>query len=100
MIGFSAQQVDYDRLRSAVEQRLCEIGHLEQDQFPMTQRELQRSGKTCGIYFCVHGPRCVKLTAIFDLATRTLILYGSDGTRRESVQLPPRTAPHCDARAK
>ena len=92
MIGFSAQQVDYDMLRTVVEKRLCEIGHLEPHQFPMTQRELNRGGRACGVYFCIHGPRSVKLTAIFDLATRTLIFYGSDGTRRESVRLSQRVA--------
>lgn len=89
MIGFSAHDIDFDSLRSTVEQRLCEIGHLEQHQFPMTQREVQRGGETCGVYFCVHGPRSVKLTAIFDLGTRTVIFYGSDGVRRESLTLDP-----------
>lgn len=92
MIGLSAQNVDVDRLRTLVEQRLCEIGHLEQNQFPMTQRELNRGGRTCGFYFCVHGPRSVKLTAIFDFATEMVMLYGSDGVRRESVAFPTQSA--------
>ena len=91
MIGFPTQKIDFDTLRCTVEKKLCEIGHLEPHQFPMTGREVVRGGKTCGIYFCVHGPRSVKLTAICDLTQKTVIFYGSDGIRRESAKLPLRS---------
>lgn len=71
-----------------VESRLCELGHLEPEQFPLTMREVVRAGKKCGIYFCLHGPRSVKLTAICDFKTKSLIYYGSDGVRRETAELP------------
>lgn len=90
MIGLSPVSIDNEVLRESVERRLCELGHLEPKQFPMTQREVVRNGKTCGLYFCVHGPRSVKITAIADFKARTLILYGSDGIRRESIPLPCR----------
>ncbi|MFG0261569.1 MAG: hypothetical protein ACF788_04185 [Novipirellula sp. JB048] len=64
---------------------------LESKQFPMTQREVIRGGKTCGMYFCLHGPRSVKLTAICDFQKNSIIYYGSDGIRRESTTLPART---------
>ena len=51
----------------------------------MTQREVVRAGKTVGVYFCLHGPRSVKLTAICDFFKNTVIFYGSDGIRRESM---------------
>jgi hypothetical protein len=88
MIALSPEKIDFDSLCLIVERRLCELGHLEPHQFPMTQRELVRGGKSCGVYFCVHGPRSVKLTAICDFVHRTLIYYGSDGIRRESVAIP------------
>ena len=53
----------------------------------MTQREVIRSGATVGVYFCVHGPRSVKLTAICDFSKNTVIFYGSDGIRRESLRV-------------
>jgi hypothetical protein len=87
MIGLSARTIDFNLLRETVERQLCEIGHLEPKQFPMTQREVVRAGQTCGLYFCVHGPRSVKLTAIADLQNQTVIFYGSDGIRRQSVPL-------------
>ncbi len=88
MIGFSTAKIDLERLQRMVEQRLCELGHLETKQFPLTLREVVRSGKRCGIYFCLHGPRSVKLTAICDFKHKTLIYYGADGIRQETVELP------------
>lgn len=88
MIALSPRKANFEALCQTVEQRLCEIGHLEPHQFPMTQREVVRGGKICGVYFCVHGPRSVKLTAICDFTHNTLIYYGSDGIRRESVNVP------------
>ncbi len=87
MIALAPRKIDFNTLCRTVERRLCELGHLEPNQFPMTQREVIRSGKACGVYFCVHGPRSVKLTAICDFKHNTLIYYGSDGIRRESVPI-------------
>ena len=53
----------------------------------MTQRDVIRDGETVGIYFCVHGPRSVKLTAICDFVKKVVVFYGTDGLRRESMQI-------------
>ncbi len=90
MIGFTTRKMEFTTLCVNVEQRLCELGHLEPNQFPMTQREVVRAGKTVGVYFCLHGPRSVKLTAICDFYKNTVIFYGSDGIRRESIQVAVR----------
>jgi hypothetical protein len=86
MIGLTPRKVDFPMLCKTVERRLCELGHLVPDQFPMTQREIIRGGKPAGVYFCVHGPRSVKLTAICDYGKKQVIFYGSDGIRRESME--------------
>lgn len=86
MIGLSLPAMDLPQMRAKVENRLCELGSLEPAQFPLTQREVVRRGKTCALYFCLHGPRSVKLTAIADLKSRSLVFYGSDGVRRETVR--------------
>lgn len=86
MIGLSLPAMDLPLMRRKVESKLCELGALEPAQFPLTQREVIRRGKTCALYFCLHGPRSVKLTAIADLKTRSLVFYGSDGVRRETVR--------------
>lgn len=87
MISLTAKAIDLETLQNKVEKRLCEIGHLVPNQFPMTQREVVRGGKSAGIYFCVHGPRSVKLTAICDFVKNTIIYYGSDGVRKQSESL-------------
>jgi hypothetical protein len=91
MISLTPHKIDYKTLCVTVERRLCELGHLVAHQFPMTQREIVRAGKTAGVYFCVHGPRSVKLTAICDFEKQTVILYGSDGIRKESIRIPMQT---------
>lgn len=95
MIGFSPQTVSFERFCRHVEAQLCRIGQLEPGQFPMTRRQVLRGGQSCGFYFCVHGPRSVKLTAVYDHKRKTTIYYGTDGVRRgqESilVKLPSAT---------
>mgnify|MGYP001816978276 CR=1 FL=1 len=87
MFGATPRKLDFNTLCETVETRLCELGHLEPRQFPMTQREVVRGGKSVGVYFCVHGPRSVKLTAICDFDHKTVIFYGSDGIRKDSIQV-------------
>jgi len=87
MFGAMPRKLEFPVLCETVEQRLCELGHLEPRQFPMTQREVVRAGKSVGVYFCVHGPRSVKLTAICDFDCNTVIFYGSDGIRRDSMHV-------------
>jgi len=85
MIGLSLPAWDSSHMRQLVENKLCQLGALEPAQFPLTQREVVRRGKTCGFFFCLHGPRSVKLTAIADLNSQSFVFYGSDGVRRETL---------------
>lgn len=88
MIACLPISIDLLSLRQFVQEKLCEIGMLEVDQFPMTERKVVKCGQTCGVYFCLHGPRSVKLTAIADFERKSLICYGSDGTRSVEEHLP------------
>ena len=87
MIGVTPRQMDFSTLCNRIEHRLCELGYLEPNQFPVTQRDVVRGGKRVGVYFCLHGPRSVKLTAICDFVKNTVIFYGSDGLRRDSMRV-------------
>lgn len=53
----------------------------------MTERILLRGGKPCGIYFCLHGPRAVKFSAIWETDGNTVLFYGSSGERFQKTQL-------------
>ncbi len=79
--------IDLPALRKIVQEKLCEIGMLELDQFPLTERSVIKADRICGVYYCLHGPRSVKLTAIADFERLSLICYGSDGTRTAEEKL-------------
>jgi hypothetical protein len=63
----------------------------------MTERVLLRGGKPCGMYFCLHGPRATKFTAIWESDGNQVLFYGSRGERFLKTQLVE--APTFDAAA-
>lgn len=76
-----------NELRQYVYETLCRHNELEIGAFHITERILVRSGNPCGVFFCLHGPRSVKLTAIWEIQRNTILFYGSDGTRQQKTQL-------------
>ena len=78
-----------DDLRRLVETTLCAQNELEVGAFTMTERVLLRSGSPCGMYFCIHGPRSVKLTAIWETDKNSILFYNSAGQRQQRTQLRP-----------
>lgn len=76
-------------LRRLVERTLCEQNELEVGAFDMTERILVRGGQPCGMYFCIHGPRSVKLTAIWETDRHSILFYNSAGERQQRTQLCP-----------
>ena len=76
-----------DALRDFVNEVLCEHSELETGAFRLTERILVRADRPCGIYFCLHGPRAVKFSAIWETQHNTLLFYGSTGERFHKVQL-------------
>jgi len=68
-------------LRDYVNETICNHEHLEVGAFEMTERILVRCGTPCGVFFCIHGPRQVKFTAIWETDNNTIIFYGSTGER-------------------
>ena len=80
---------DLDDLRNFVQSTLCEQNQLEKGAFDITERILVRGQRPCGIFFCLHGPRSVKLTAIWETQRNTILFYGSSGERTLKTQLVP-----------
>jgi hypothetical protein len=76
-----------DDLREYVYETLCEHYQLQSDAFRMTERILRRGGKPCGIHFCLHGPRAVKFTAIWETDRNQVLFYSSTGERILRTQL-------------
>ena len=76
-----------DQLREYVTTTLCEHHELEVGVYPLTERILTRSERPCGIFFCLHGPRAVKFSAIWETERNTVLFYGATGERFQKTQL-------------
>jgi hypothetical protein len=82
------QQIDsLDELREYVNETLCHHNQLQTDAFRMTERVLRRHDRPCGIYFCLHGPRAVKFTAIWETDRNQVLFYDASGERFQKTQL-------------
>jgi len=74
-------------LREYVNLTICETHELQVGAFPITERMLSRHGRPCGIYFCLHGPRATKFTAIWETDRNQVLFYGPCGERVLKTQL-------------
>lgn len=82
-------------VREYISETLCSRDNLEVGCFAISETPLKRGAKVCGIYFCLHGPRLLRLTAIWETETNTILFYGSQGERFLKTQLTPT----CESRA-
>jgi hypothetical protein len=87
MLANSLQIQDINDLRKYIHHTLCEQNQLEPGAFDVTERILVRRQRPCGMFFCLHGPRSVKLTAIWETERNTILFYGSSGERTHKAQL-------------
>ena len=82
------QQIDsLEDLREYIYTTLCDHCQLQPGAFDMTERTLLRGNSPCGIYFCLHGPRATKFTAIWETDRNQILFYASDGERFQKTQL-------------
>ena len=87
MDGDNMRILDLDDLRKYVHHTICDYGELETNVFEVTERILVRRGRPCGVFFCLHGPRSVKLTAIWETDRNSILFYGSTGQRMRTINL-------------
>lgn len=87
MPEYSLQIASLTDLRNFVQKELCNQNELEVGAFSLTERVLEKGGAPCGIFFCLHGPRSVRLVAIWETARNTILFYSSSGERVQRVQL-------------
>lgn len=79
-------------LRRYVHQILCQRENLLEDQSPLGEQVLMRGGVECGRQFILHGPRAVRLSAIWAMDSNTLFFYDTRGERFLKVALEQRLA--------
>jgi hypothetical protein len=70
-----------------VRQTLCKHDQLDPTQTPMHQAVITRSGRPCGLFFQVQGPRMVKTYAVWAGDEDRILFYDSNGQRFAEVRL-------------
>jgi hypothetical protein len=76
-----------EQLRQFVHATLCAKENLVADQFQMIERELTKNGRPCGMQFTIHGPRQVRLSAVWASDRNLLYFYDTGGVRYLKVPL-------------
>ena len=92
MPAASADIRTLDDLRNFIHLALCRKENLLEHHFPMSELELKRNGDCCGFQFILHGPRSVKLSAVWDRIGNEVLLYDVVGKRFDRVRLPHQVA--------
>ena len=87
MVTCSRQIHTLDDLRNYVNETLCNENELEIGAFHFTERILLRGSRACGVFFCLHGPRALRATAIWETDQNTILFYDSRGDRTHKTQL-------------
>ena len=81
-----------DQLKDFVHIALCRKENLLEHHFPMSELELMQNGSRCGYQFVLHGPRSVKLAAVWAEPSNEILMYDATGNRFARIRLPNRVA--------
>jgi hypothetical protein len=76
-----------DELRRHVLKVLCAHDQLDPEQTPLHQAVITRSGRPCGLFFQVQGPRLLKTYALWAGEENRILFYDSTGLRFGEVRL-------------
>lgn len=76
-----------DELRQHVHQILCKHDKLDPQQAPLAETLLMRSGRPCGMFFEVDGPRLLKIYAVWAGTEKRILFYDSKGVRFAETRL-------------
>lgn len=80
----------FDDLRRHVRETLCTHDNLDPHHTPLHQALIKRSGRPCGLFFQVQGPRMLKTYAVWAGEENRILFYDSTGARFAETRL-------CDA---
>jgi hypothetical protein len=70
-----------EKLRGHILQTLCAQDRLDPAQTPLYEAIIRRSGKPCGLFFQVQGPRKLKTYAVWAGQENRILFYDSTGQR-------------------
>ncbi len=89
-----------DALRAYVHATLCRKENLLADQFHLSELQLVKRGRPCGLQFILQGPRSVRLGAIWAADHNVIYLYDAQGVRYAKERLPHRLLPDASEDAR
>lgn len=78
---------NFEDIRRYVIETLSGFELLKPNSSNLTLKILTRKKQACGVYFCLHGPRSLRLTAIWETDANSILFYGSDGQRVQKTRL-------------
>jgi hypothetical protein len=85
------QQIDsMQALRRYIHTALCDKEQLLEEQSLLVELPLFRTNQLCGIQFTLHGPRSVKLSAVWAADKNIVFLYDTRGERYAKIPLRSR----------
>lgn len=76
-----------EELRRHVLHTLCAHDQLDPTQTPLHQARIMRSGRLCGLFFQVQGPRLLKTYAVWAGEEDRILFYDSSGQRFGETKL-------------
>lgn len=76
-----------EELRRYVLQTLCRHDRLDPSQSPLRETGILRSGRPCGLFFQMRGPRLLRTYAIWASAEDRILFYDSNGERFAETRL-------------
>jgi len=80
-------------LQMFVQKALCAPDHLDPADSPLYQALITRSGRCCGLFFKVNGPRAVRVYAIWAGEENRILFYDSTGVRYAETRLSDAPGP-------
>ncbi|RLS44694.1 MAG: hypothetical protein DWH81_00390 [Planctomycetota bacterium] len=87
MLETTATILTLDELRHYVHAQLCAKESLLEDQFKTREDPLMMRGRLCGRQFQLHGPRSIRLGAIWASDQNLIYFYDTQGERYQKVRL-------------
>src|SRR5262245_3685665 len=74
-------------LRQHVHETLCQKDNLDPAQTPLKLAKVTRSGRTCGLFFQMQGPRQLRTYAVWAGEEDRILFYDSTGLRFAETKL-------------
>jgi hypothetical protein len=85
-VGFASLPT-WERLRDHVHAMLCSRDRIDPNQAFLEQSLIVRSGKPCGLFFQVRGPRLLRTHAVWAREEGRILFYDSRGLRFAETRL-------------